>query len=249
MSSDSRTVLVVANSTDADAGYVGERFEHHGFSLRTVFRDRAGIPEAVPPDAHAVLLLGSEWSVHAPVDPAARDAECALVRSARAAGVPVLGLCYGAQVVAHTCGGGVSRAAQPEVGLVSVSSDDEDLVPAGPWSAFHVDVVDPPPEAEVVARNACGTQAFVLPGVLAVQFHPEVRPDKLADWTHRFPDLLVQAGLDRDRLLEEARAREPAARAAAATLVDAFLGRIVATAYRSAAGPPGSRNTKPYATA
>ena len=51
-----------------------------------------------------VVLLGSEWSVHAPVDPAALDAECELVRSARAAQVPVLGLCYGAQVLAHASG-------------------------------------------------------------------------------------------------------------------------------------------------
>jgi GMP synthase-like glutamine amidotransferase len=241
----SRAVLVVANSTDSDAGYVGEHFEHHGWSLRTVFRDQGGIPEAVPSDVQAVLLLGSEWSVHAPLDPAARDAECALVHSAQATGVPVLGLCYGAQVVAAACGGGVSRALVPEVGLVSVSTDDEDLVPSGPWSAFHVDVIEPPPGAVVVARNACGAQAFVLPGVLAVQFHPEVRPDKLADWTHRFPDLLAQAGLDRDRLLEEARAREPAARAAAATMVDGFLGRVAATAHRPAAGPTASRSTNP----
>jgi len=223
------SVLVVASSTDSDAGYVGERLQHHGYTLRTVMRDRAETPPVVPPDADGVLLLGSEWSVHSPVDLEARDRECALVRSAQASGLPVLALCYGAQIVAHAFRGSVSRARRPEVGLVSVRSDDEDLVPAGPWTAFHVDVVDPPPGARVVARNACGTQAFTLPGVLAVQFHPEVRPDTLADWTRRFPGLLAEAGLDRDRLLDEARARQPAARAAACALVDAFLGRVAAT--------------------
>ena len=38
-------------------------------------------------------------------------------------------------------------------------------------------------------------------------------------------------------------------RAAAATLVDAFLGRVAATAYRPEGGPTESRSTNPYATA
>lgn len=221
-------VLVVANSTDTDAGYVGERFEQRGCSLRTVLRDLDGTPEEVPADVAAVVLLGSPWSVHSPVDAAALHAEVTLVRSAAASGVPLLGLCYGTQVIAHALGGRVSAAKQPEVGLVFVDSTDEQRVPAGPWSAFHADVVDPPPQAEVVARNACGVQAFVLPGVLAVQFHPEVRPDTLDDWSRRFPALLERAGLDRVTLVEQARAREPQARNAAHALVDAFMDSVAA---------------------
>ena len=233
-----RTALVVANSTDADAGYVGDRFVEHGFCLRTVLRDRAEMPETVPSDVHVVLLLGSEWSVHSPVDPVARDGECRLARSARSAGIPLLGLCYGAQIVAHALGGRVSRSTEPEVGLVTVQSSDEDRVPAGPWSAFHVDVIDPPPEAQVIARNAFGAQAFALPGVLAVQFHPEVRPDKLADWAGRFGALFAATGLDRDEVVAQARIREPQARAAASALVDSFLGT---TADRARIGQQDSR--------
>ena len=95
-------------------------------------------------------------------------------------------------------------------GFVPVDSEDEHLVPTGPWPRFHVDVVAPPADARVLARNACGVQAFLLPGVLAVQFHPEVRPATLDDWARRF----------------QARAREPSARAAAYALVDAFLDRV-----------------------
>jgi GMP synthase-like glutamine amidotransferase len=227
-------VLVVANSTDADPGYVGERFEERGHGLYTVLRDRGQVPAEVPAGMRAVVLLGSEWSVHAPVDPAALEAECELVRSAGERGVPVLGLCYGAQVVAHARGGSVFRATTPEVGLVYVDSCDEQLVPSGPWSAFHVDSLHPPPVARVVARNDCGTQAFLLPGVLAVQFHPEVRPGTLADWARRFPGLLDDAGVSRAELLEQARGRESQARAAAHDLVDAFLDRVAPTAGAAA---------------
>ena len=107
-----------------------------------------------------------------------------------------------------------------------MTSDDEGLVASGPWPQFHLDVVEAPPDARVVATNSCGTQAFTLPGVLAVQFHPEVLPDTLDDWAGRFPELLVDAGLDRESFVREAREREPDARAAAHALVDAFLDRV-----------------------
>jgi GMP synthase (glutamine-hydrolysing) len=219
------TALVVANAADTSAGYVGERFVERGYMLRTVLRERGEIPVDLD-GVDAVLLLGSEWSVHSPVEPAVLEAECDLVRTASAAGVPLLGLCYGAQVVAAALGGRVWLAEQPEVGFVDVTSDDEGLVASGVWPQFHLDVVEAPPDARVVARNACGTQAFVLPGVLAVQFHPEVLPETLDDWSRRFPELLVDAGLDREAFVREAKDREPAARAAAHTLVDAFLDRV-----------------------
>lgn len=218
-------VLVVANVTDADAGYVGERLEQRGFELRTVHRESGEVP-AEAGGAAVVVLLGSEWSVHAPADAATLDLECRLVRSAQGTGVPVLGLCYGAQVVAHAFGGSVSPASSPEIGFVPVDSEDEHLVPTGPWPQFHVDVLAPPADARVLARNACGVQAFLLPGVLAVQFHPEVRPATLDDWARRFPDIVAAGGLDRATLVGQARAREPSARAAAYALVDAFLDRV-----------------------
>jgi GMP synthase-like glutamine amidotransferase len=217
------TVLVTANVSDADPGYVGERLVDLGFTLRLRLRERGEVPPVVPVGTAAVLLLGSEWSVVDPVRPDVLAAEVGLVRSARTAGVPVLGLCYGAQVVAHALGGRVSRAPEPEIGLVAVETDDPDLVPPGPWWAFHTDVVDPPARARVLARNACGVQAFTLPGLVAVQFHPEVRPATLDDWMARFPELTQTVGADRATLVAQARRREDEARRAAYALVDAFL--------------------------
>jgi GMP synthase-like glutamine amidotransferase len=223
-----RTALVVASAIDADAGFVGDRLQQRGYLLRTVIRDGGGVPTTIAAAGHPdlVVLLGSEWSVHAPVDRDALEAECALVRSARAAQTPVLGLCYGAQVLAQAFGGSVTPARQPEIGFVEVDTSDPVLVPAGPWTAFHVDVLEPPADATVVARNECGVQAFVLPGALGVQFHPEVRPDVLDDWSRRFPDLVLDAGLQRAEVVARAREREDDSRTAAYALVDAFLSRM-----------------------
>jgi GMP synthase-like glutamine amidotransferase len=223
-----RTALVVANAADADPGFVGERLVERGFSLRVVLRDAAEVPTTVPADVDMVLLLGSEWSVHAPVDPVALGAETALVLDAVAARVPVLAICYGAQVVSAALGGAVAPAPLPEVGVVHIRSDDPALVPDGPWTSFHVDGLTPPPDAEVIARNDCGVQAFVLPGLLGVQFHPEVRPEVLDDWAARFPDLVRDSGQEHAAMVRAAAEREAQSRAAAHALVDAFLERVAA---------------------
>ncbi len=219
-------MLVVANSTDTDAGYVGERLQQRGLELRLVLRDRGEVPSTVPGGVAAVLLLGSAWSVAGPEDPAALATECELAESAAASGVPVLGLCYGAQVLAHAHGGRVTTAAHPEVGLVTVDTVDADFIPAGPWWAFHCDVIEPPPHASVVASNSCGVQAFALPGVLGVQFHPEVRPAVLDDWLARLPAMAAASGSTRAALVAEAVRREDEARAASHALVDSFLERF-----------------------
>jgi len=218
-------VLVVANTIDRESGYVGQRLREHGLRLVTVYRDRGQVPLQPDPSVGMVLLLGSEWSVAEPVDRAALDAECALVRSAVGAGIPVLGLCYGGQVVAAALGGRVAQAPEPEIGLVTVETADESVVPAGPWWAFHLDVIDAPPGAEVVAKNGCGAQAFATERVLGVQFHPEVLPETLDDWCSRFPELVADSGSTREGLVAQARAAEDDSRRAAYALVDAFLER------------------------
>lgn len=219
------SVLVLANSSDPDAGYVGQRLVERGLSLSYAWRE-AGLPNAVPVGTSAVLLLGSEWSVAHPVAPDVLAAECALVRSARDLEVPVLGLCYGAQVLAHTYGGRVRVGADPEVGLVDIEIADVKLVPPGPWWAFHSDVIDLPSHARFLAGNRCGVQAFELPGAVGVQFHPEVRPTVLEGWLRRFPTMAAAAGASSADLVGMAVSREADARASAHALVDAFLARF-----------------------
>jgi GMP synthase-like glutamine amidotransferase len=239
MTADRRPVaLLVANDADGDPGYVGERLEQRGFTLRTLSREHDPLPGgdlgAADPGAadlggaglggaDLVVPLGSDWSVHSPVRPAVLDAECALLRAALSAGVPVLAICYGAQVLAHALSGSVALAERPEIGWVTVRTEDPDLVPPGPWLEFHTDVITAPPGARAVAVNGCGLQGFTVPGALAVQFHPEVRPVTLADWVRRFPSLCAAAGVQPAALLAETERRAPQARRAAHALVDGFL--------------------------
>ena len=106
--------LVVANSNDADPGFVGERFRHHGYAFSEAHREYpAEWPEM--PGHDLILLLGSEWSVYWDHISGEVAAESALVKAAHQAGIPIFGICFGSQIVAHSLGGRVHRATRPDI--------------------------------------------------------------------------------------------------------------------------------------
>jgi GMP synthase (glutamine-hydrolysing) len=99
---------------------------------------------------------------------------------------PVLGICYGMQLLAHTLGGKVERAAKREYGFNEVCWD-EALAAAVPkaqkvWMS-HGDVITQAPKgARVVGRSGSDhPAAMVGPGYWAVQFHPEVAHTQAGD--------------------------------------------------------------------
>ena len=111
--------------------------------------------------------------------------------------MPALGICFGGQVLATAVGGTVSRAPIPEVGWVSVASDEPALIDAGPWLQWHFDRFTLPAEVPVLARTAAANQAFTYGRALGVQFHPEVNEAVLESWLAADDsEQLAAAGID-----------------------------------------------------
>ena len=142
-------------------------------SLETVRLERGDlVPEGIRA-YDRVVTLGSE---HAADDDSVpwQAVEQATLRAAVEADVPVLGICFGGQSLARALGGGVRRAARPEIASwVSVGARDG-AMDDGPWFEWHRDEILPPEDATVLARNASGVQAFRLGPHVGLQFHPEV---------------------------------------------------------------------------
>jgi GMP synthase-like glutamine amidotransferase len=167
----------VQQQPDAPAGLVGEWAAARGAEVDVLHAPVvAAWPD--PGGASAVVALGSDRSVHASADPWI-GAQVGFLREAHAAGVPVLGICFGAQALAAALGATVSRAAATEIGWIDVDGDDGFR---GRWFTWHEDVFDLPPGATELARAASGLQAFAAGASVGLQFHPEVTPAIVDDW-------------------------------------------------------------------
>ena len=229
-------LLVIQHDHASPLGHVAERFVERGFDLtmHTVVPEESfatpGVDTQFPDftDFEAVVPMGAPWSTYdheligSWVVP-----ELEQLRAADRAGVPVFGICFGGQLLATALGGSVGRSATSEIGWYDVHTDDQDVVPAGPWFQWHYDSWQLPPDARELARNTSSSQAFVLRRNLAVQFHPELTSTMLAGWLGNGGDGKARAaGFDTDELVRETRAREAEARLRAHRLVDGFLDSV-----------------------
>ena len=233
--------LVIQHDHVSPPGHVGAQLQARGYELDehlVVDADNFHRPHLHNPfpgldGADVIVALGAPWSAYddATVGPWVA-AELDLLREADARGIPVLGICFGGQLLAAAHGGSVERSDQAEVGWVDVETDDASLVPPGPWFQWHYDRFHVPPEATELARNSVTSQAFVLRRNLAVQFHPELTPTTLDGWLNNGGyEEGAQHGYDLPRIVAETQVNDPDAGRRAAALVDAFLDRV-ATAPR-----------------
>jgi GMP synthase-like glutamine amidotransferase len=125
---------------------------------------------------------------------------------------PFLGLCLGAQLLAKEFGGSVARTRPPEIGWYEVelcaAAASDPVLRGLPERILtyqsHRYVFTLPPEAVLLAENACCAQAYRLgERAWGLQFHPEVTPERIAVWCglyHNEP-MAAEMHLDIDALL------------------------------------------------
>jgi len=135
------------------------------------------LPDQHPDAFDGVVVTGSKSSVYWEDDwiPPLVD----YVADAHDAGVPVLGVCFGHQVVAEALGGTVEDMGAFELGYREVERTTDDPIFEGVPETFttfttHGDTVtDLPPGATLLAENEYGVHAFRVGDSVGVQFHPE----------------------------------------------------------------------------
>ena len=231
-----RQVLFLYNDPSAPEALMGEVFAESGFDIDTfevVPADRAEDPALDvtfpdPLDYDAIVPLGARWAVY---DDRLADrwvaGEIAMVQRALSAGLGVLGVCFGGQLLARALGGTVASSPLPEVGWHEVSSSRPDLAPGGTWFQWHFDRLTAPPGAIEIARSERATQAFVSGRALGLQFHPEVDAALVERWIDEDGGAdLARVGLDPDDLRAETAAHLDDAARRLRLLVSGFAGLL-----------------------
>ena len=209
-------VIVVQHEPGEGPGALLPALKAAGLQARLV---RTWIEEpmpALPGAASGVVVLGGGASAVSDRRPAALDAEIALLRASCQAGLPVLGLCLGGQLLAAALGAEVARAPRREVGFLRVRLSEaarEDALFAGLPASFvafhlHEDEFALPAGATALASSTqTPVQAFRAGSAWGIQFHPEVTQAELSAMVESAPQDSGAAGADPSELLEAA-ARE-----------------------------------------
>ncbi len=212
-----RSALVLQTHDNCPPGLLGDWAASRGLALDVLRVDRwRELPD--PAGYDCGIALGSHASLAGPwTGWVAREVEW--IRHADAVGVPMLGICFGAQALAVALGGSVRKRPSPELAWIELDTADPDFVAAGPWLALHEDTIIPPPLSYELARSVSGPQAFMTSAHLGVQFHPEVTGGLLSRWIADRRDLFAGVG---DELIASGRDRWQAAAEAALRLFDAF---------------------------
>src|SRR5262245_43718383 len=148
-----------------DCGVFSELLPH-GVALAEVARRRP----------RAIVLSGGPASVYAPGAPR-------LERGLLELGVPVLGICYGMQLLVHELGGRVEQAEVGEFGRSDLTVSEPGRLLVGLpreqtcWMSHRDTVYEPPPGFTALASSSASPVAAVEDaerGVYGIQFHPEV---------------------------------------------------------------------------
>ena len=208
-----KRVLFVQHGDVDKPGLLAEVLEECGVACEVFHAwQSGGFPRL---DDYGGLALGgggqSSWEVEAfPY----LETECGLVRNAMERGIPVLGLCLGAQLIARALGAEVRRAKSKEIGFFPVSlnatGSSDPLVNAlpsvFPATHWHGDVFEIPQNGECLGSSAMTPHQILRcgPRCIGFQFHLEMTPELFEELVWDSEEFFRDAGFSPEALIQEA---------------------------------------------
>lgn len=161
-----------------------------------------------PSYVEAVVVMGGFMGAYETTAHPWLVREAAWLENLVADDVPVLGICLGAQLLAHSLGGTAFKAPRPEVGVIEVSLTEAGVAhpvvsAVGRRALFaHQDTFELPRGAALLAATSTYPAAFEIGSAVALQYHPETRIDVARSWLDDPSfDLLARAGVAAESFL------------------------------------------------
>ncbi len=185
-----KRALVVQHVAFEDLGVFKRPVIAAGFAIDHAnawhLSDRLAVAEA----ADLLVVLGGPIGVYQEREYPFLTEELRLIGARLDAGLPTLGICLGAQLMAKAAGADI-RPGVTEIGLAPIRLTVEGKASClEPFASsplawhWHSDACDLPAGAERLAYTpSCDNQAFAFGRhALAFQFHPEFDPARIEDW-------------------------------------------------------------------
>lgn len=180
-----RPVAFLQHDKTQGPGVLQSYLEEIGIESRTFVPEEGDSVPRHAQDFSGIILLGSNRSVNDDL-PWMRDEE-RLVRNALESDVPLLGHCFGAQMMARSMGGRVCANGWANIGWqkMHVVPRAQDVFCASDFIAFnwHYETFEIPSGAErILFGNHCLNKGFAIGKHLAFQCHFEVTEDIVREW-------------------------------------------------------------------
>lgn len=204
---------VVMDNNQKNGGLLESSTALKNFKLERFVRDLQ-IDSISVESIDLLIHLGSDLTLVNGLTTDFMRTEAKVMTAAIQRGLPVFGICFGAQLMSLVLGGQVTRMPIPEIGWTSVSSSREFSGFDGEWFQWHYDTFSLPPGAVRLAENSTCLQSFRKGRCLATQFHPELDMLTLNNWLNGGgDDELMALGISPSKIVVETESQLGGARA------------------------------------
>ena len=239
-------ILVFQHVAAEPLGTLDPLIRARGHRIRFVNFERDPEAQPVVDRYHGLVVLGGPMNVEEHPQRAHLRTELAAIEAALRQDKPVLGICLGAQLLAHVLGAPIRRHPESEIGwypLTTTVAGRSDPVfsalgagsPVFQWHSYSFDL--PVAAVHLARTDTCENQAFRYGNsAYGVQFHPEVDARLIDRWLGRSDYMadLYAPGAHHDEAAVRAHTRSHAASmsALAEPMFSRFLDLIGAPATR-----------------
>lgn len=231
-------VVAIQHLAFEDLGNFADCFATQGHQIET----KDATCDDLLPARHAdlVIVLGGPISVNdSNRFPFLKD-EIQILEHRLSRGLPTIGICLGAQLIARVLGARVYPMGFKEIGFSALQFTDAGRAHplarvSTPVLHWHGETFDLPAGATRLAfTELCAEQAFsVGDHTLALQFHLEVRSQELERWLVGHIVELEAAGVDLSRLRTDAEKWSVSLAAEASHMLEAWMGALPLEPFKS----------------
>lgn len=207
-----KQILIIKHIEIEGPGTLGDFLKQRGRQTETIELEKGDALPSVD-ECEAIVSLGGPMNVYEEDKYPFLKEEDKFLKQAIREGIPVLGICLGAQLLAKACGARVTKAPQKEIGWYEVKLTEEtktDSLFGGLPERLNIfqwrqDTFEVPKGGVRLSESKyCLNQAFRFgKNAYGLQFHVEVTQEIINSWINKYTEEKLSS-VDKENMLSEA---------------------------------------------